>query len=56
MGSQSLSGNALRANDEAMMRLSTFGATAAAAKANATIWNAYDRHWSAIYAKRASCG
>ncbi|MEO7942033.1 MAG: phospholipase D-like domain-containing protein [Marmoricola sp.] len=56
MGSQSLGGNALRANDESMLRLRTFGATAAAARANATIWNAYDRHWSAIYADRASCG
>jgi len=56
MGSQSLSGNALRANDEAMLRFSTSGATPTAAHANAVVWNGFIGQWGRIHAKRASCG
>jgi phosphatidylserine/phosphatidylglycerophosphate/cardiolipin synthase-like enzyme len=55
MGSQSLSGRALRNNDEALMRLSTHDAAGAAASANAAVWNAYSKQWSAILAKRTIC-
>ena len=56
MGSQSLSSKALRANDEAMQRFSTFGATATAAHANAVVWNGFMGQWQAIHAHREPCG
>jgi hypothetical protein len=55
MGSQSLGGNALRANDESMLRLSTSGATPAAEAGNARVWNSFYNQWAAIYAKRGPC-
>jgi hypothetical protein len=55
MGSQSLSARALRNNDESLMRLTTHDATGASASGNAAVWNAYNKQWSAILAKRTVC-
>jgi hypothetical protein len=55
MGSQSLSARALRNNDESLMRLSTHDATGASASANAAVWNAYNKHWSAMLAQKRAC-
>lgn len=55
MGSQSLSGAALRSNDESLLRLSSHDARGSAVSANTAVWNAYSKHWSSIYAHRESC-
>ncbi len=55
MGSHSLSGTALRSNDEGLMRISTYGASGSAAAANAAVWSAYMKQWSAIRGAARSC-
>lgn len=55
MGSQSLGGKALRANDESSLRLSTAEATGAAVRENSAVYHAYAKHWQAIDAVKQGC-
>jgi phosphatidylserine/phosphatidylglycerophosphate/cardiolipin synthase-like enzyme len=54
-GSQSLGGNALRANEEAMLRLSVFEAEGAAANANASVFARFGTHWRAMRRQPTGC-
>jgi phosphatidylserine/phosphatidylglycerophosphate/cardiolipin synthase-like enzyme len=54
-GSQNLGGNALRNNDEALLRVSVDRADGAAADANARVFRAYQQYWSSLRGQAGAC-
>jgi len=55
IGSQSLGGNALHINDEALLRVSVDGAKGQSLRDNSAVYAAYGRHWSAIQQHHGVC-
>lgn len=55
MGSQSLGGKALGANDESLLRFSTADAAGKAVAENGAVYRAYARHWQSIDGVAQGC-